>query len=217
MPKKKLKNALIDEVALSLLPPKPRKADRTKVLIVEAAIKNYATFGFDQTTFDKVAHTAGISRPLVMHYFKDKEELLFLAIRHIRLLFQRMAIESIRSSDSPPKQLEAYVRSTFEWIRKFPTHAQSWLYFYYATSIRSKFKDLNSELVEMGRLRIAAILEEGNKQKKWSVKNAGVTAKRIQTVITGALVAAVTEDLPVSLRDFEADILDFCNQTVTLK
>jgi len=193
---KRPKDDLTDELSLELLPPEPSKGDKTRLRIVEAAIRNYATIGYDKTTPQKIADTAKLSRPLIIHYFKDADGIFALALRYIRLRFQRMAIQSIRLDDTPSEQLESYVRSTFAWARAYPDHARIWLYFYYAAALDEKLKALNTEMAEMGRLRIAAILDAGTKLKLWRFKNAGETAKLIQVIITGTLVVTGTETLP---------------------
>lgn len=62
--------------------PKPeglreRKRRETAHRIAEAGLKAFLANGYDATTLDEIAATAGISRRTFFHYFKSKDEVLF--------------------------------------------------------------------------------------------------------------------------------------------
>lgn len=52
-----------------------RLTDRKREAIVQAAIVEFRTLGFDITSMDKVAATAGVSKRTVYNHFPSKEEL----------------------------------------------------------------------------------------------------------------------------------------------
>jgi AcrR family transcriptional regulator len=177
----------------SLFPQKLQKSDFTKLRILESAIWCYVKFGIEKSTYDNIASKAKITRPLVMRYFPEKEVLLQFTIKYIRANLQKIAVDSVSGLSQSDEILEAYVKSTFYWIEKYPEHAKVWLLFYYYCSINQKFIDINTELVNMGQRRIADILVLGNQQKKFKVKTVDLTAKAIQNLITGSLLSALTE------------------------
>ncbi|WP_162463329.1 TetR/AcrR family transcriptional regulator [Paenibacillus psychroresistens] len=53
-----------------------------KQLIISAAIKCFAQKGFHATSIQEIVDTAGIAKGSVYSYFKSKEDLLFVAIKH---------------------------------------------------------------------------------------------------------------------------------------
>jgi AcrR family transcriptional regulator len=53
-----------------------------KQLIINAAIKCFAQKGFHATSIQEIVDTAGIAKGSVYSYFKSKEDLLFVAIKH---------------------------------------------------------------------------------------------------------------------------------------
>ena len=61
--------------------------DRKRQAIVEAAIAEFRSTGFESTSMDKIAATAGVSKRTVYNHFGDKEN-LFLAV--VQRTFGRM-------------------------------------------------------------------------------------------------------------------------------
>jgi AcrR family transcriptional regulator len=53
-----------------------------KQLIINAAIKCFAHKGFHATSIQEIVDTAGIAKGSVYSYFKSKEDLLYMAIKH---------------------------------------------------------------------------------------------------------------------------------------
>lgn len=176
-----------------LFAPEPTKGQRRMIALLDAAIESYATLGIDETTFDSIAKAAGVSRPLVQHYFKTKRDVFLLVIRYIRAAFQAKAIEAIRRETEPDRQFEAYVRSTFEWMRERPKHALVWSLFYYYCGLDPEYRTLHTDLVRMGETRITALLEAGRKAGVFARVPEGA-AKQIQAQITGALITLGSEN-----------------------
>ena len=58
-----------------------RLTDRKREAIVQAAISEFRSNGFDITSMDKIAATAGVSKRTVYNHFASKEE-LFAEILH---------------------------------------------------------------------------------------------------------------------------------------
>ncbi|WP_302120568.1 TetR/AcrR family transcriptional regulator [Allorhodopirellula heiligendammensis] len=49
--------------------------DRKRRLIIEAAMSEFQTAGFDNTSMDQIAETAGVSKRTVYNHFSSKDEL----------------------------------------------------------------------------------------------------------------------------------------------
>src|ERR1700757_3837598 len=58
-----------------------RLTDRKRQAIVDAAIAEFRSSGFDATSMDKIAATAGVSKRTVYNHFPSKDE-LFAQILH---------------------------------------------------------------------------------------------------------------------------------------
>jgi TetR/AcrR family transcriptional regulator of autoinduction and epiphytic fitness len=60
---------------MSSLPPALRLTDRKRAAIVQAAIAEFRVNGFDATSMDRVAATAGVSKRTVYNHFSSKDDL----------------------------------------------------------------------------------------------------------------------------------------------
>jgi AcrR family transcriptional regulator len=203
-------NAIFKTLLLDSVGGEPTKGQVRQAQILEAAIKNFATVGVENTTPDKIAKTCKISRPLVLHYFKDVEEIFQLAVKVIRAEFQRMAVVAIEKEAKPTGRLKAYVHSSLDWVDLRPLHVKVWLLFFYRCGLREADRKLNSDLVNMGHDRIAALLELGKSQGEFHFDDAMATAKMIQNVITGALICRMTEAQSPRLESVRTETTKTC-------
>lgn len=184
-----------------LIEPRLTVGERTMIKILDGAIKCYGRSGFDGASFEQIAKAAGVSRPLLTHYFKDKEDLFAMAAKRIRLQFQQMAIDAIQAAgDSPEGMLRGYVGSIFDWVELHPVHVRVWMLHYYECATQAKMKALNSDLVNTGHDRIAALLERGAKAGAFAKGHYLDRAKVIQILVTGVVVSAITEDVRIPLK-----------------
>jgi TetR/AcrR family fatty acid metabolism transcriptional regulator len=170
------------------------KAQRRALGILEVTIQCLAQRGFEDVTLAMIARSAGITRPLVRHYFTDMGELFDMSIKYIRILFQRLAVEAMMKSTQPDEMLRMYVCACFLWVDNHKTHAQVWFHFLLHCSRLKKYRELNTLAVRRGEERIQALLEKGRELKQFHFSDAATTAKMVQTMITGGLIAFISED-----------------------
>lgn len=205
-PKIKYENSLCAE----MFPRTLSKSERTQLQIIEAAILCYSTVGLDKATYEKIAEKCGISRTLVNQYFPDRAILSEQAIKLIRSNMQKIAISAIQAETTPEGQLKAYVESTFRWIKDFDSHFKVWLLFYYFCGISPKFRETNTELVNMGHERISSLISRMPHTKALTEKELKTRAKKIQYIITGALVSFGTERSIYTLSEASALTVQLC-------
>lgn len=62
---------------------RPRDPERTKAQLLEAALTEFAAFGFDGSKIHKIARRAGCNPRLIYHYFGSKDDLYLAALRQI--------------------------------------------------------------------------------------------------------------------------------------
>lgn len=61
----------------------PGLVSKRRAQLIQAAIALFSRIGYHQTTVKQVADLAGVSAGLVYQYVPDKQDLLFIALRHI--------------------------------------------------------------------------------------------------------------------------------------
>ena len=95
-----------------------RLTDRKREAIVAAAIAEFRENGFEVTSMDKIAATAGVSKRTVYNHFPSKEE-LFAEILHQLWASSVAQLDVSYASDRPLReQLRGLLNSMFQKIRK---------------------------------------------------------------------------------------------------
>lgn len=171
------------------------KGQRKAFLLLEAAISCYARRGLDGVTAEMVAREAGVTRTLLNHYFEGMDELRLICLKYIRVLFQKIAITAIDQRRKPSDQIEAYVESCFHWCETFRPHALVWLAFLQQCGLNKASRELNTLATSVGQDRISALLEFGVAKGSFTIENVDRTAKLLQSIITGAIVVLLSENL----------------------
>jgi AcrR family transcriptional regulator len=187
-----LRRLIFSEIYLRYSEPKTL---RRAQVIMEAAIQCIGKRGIRQVTIQMVAREAGVTRPLIKYYFADLNELLQLSIRYIRLLFQKLAIGAMTKSKRPDEMLAHYVDSCFFWVENFKIHSRAWLDFLHLCMHSKSARETNTQAVQTGEGRIAALLEKGRDEGVFQFSDAALAAKLVQTIITGGLMTYVSENL----------------------
>ena len=91
--------------------------------ILEAALETFSANGFRGTTIDQIADAAGMSKPNILYYFRNKEEM------HRVLLDQLLDIwldplRNINASGDPLNEILQYVQRKLEISRKHPRESR---------------------------------------------------------------------------------------------
>jgi TetR/AcrR family transcriptional regulator len=93
---------------------RPRDADATRELLVDAATAAFAERGFAGARVDEIAERAGVNKALIYAYFGDKEG-LYRAVLSSRLAGPASSLAVTAASD-PRKALEEVVRRYFRLL-----------------------------------------------------------------------------------------------------
>lgn len=82
---------------------RPRDADRSQQVILEAALFEFARHGLAGARMDRIAERAEVNKRLIYYYFKSKDE-LFLAVLEDAYARIRTAEQQLHLNDMPPAQ-----------------------------------------------------------------------------------------------------------------
>ena len=88
---------------MSLAEPAERRDKRTpsKKQLMSAAIDCFARLGYQGTTIDRIARAAGVTKGAIYYHFRDKEQLLFEAVRDRVQGFEGHVLCLLYTSPSP--------------------------------------------------------------------------------------------------------------------
>ena len=100
------------------------KAEERKTQILAAALKAFAEHGYERTSIAKICHKAGIARPTLYQYFKDKQsvfrELLQTYLRGMHAKVH--ARQGAKNKDKALSKQEEMSTIHWEWIEEISTN-----------------------------------------------------------------------------------------------
>lgn len=82
------------------------KKRNSKQKILDAALKEFATFGFEGARVDRIAEEAGINKALLFYYFSSKQNLYHTVITEVMFDFIPKVQNVIRESSTPERLFE---------------------------------------------------------------------------------------------------------------
>src|SRR6266446_1853381 len=88
-----------------------REASRTQ--LVRAAIDCFARLGYQGTTIDRIARDAGVTKGAVYYHFRDKEQLLFEAVKDRIGGFEQQVLEEVKPAQDALERLRHVVDACF--------------------------------------------------------------------------------------------------------
>lgn len=172
---------------------KPRKGDLKKLEIIKAAVDILATKGLDNTTYEAIAQEIGTRRAHIAYHFSDKSDIFFAAVKYILATYQNETALQLKGAESGEEMIKRYVSSTFEWARKNPHQVSVMLLLYYMCTTTERFIELNTEVRDAGKKRIAYLLSKIEGKKINSLKLDSLAAT-IGDLISAGIIAATTQN-----------------------
>ncbi len=94
---------------------KATRGDGARRELMKFAIDCFARYGYQATSIDRIAKAAGVTKGALYYHFKDKEELLFEAVRNRVGQFERVVVGDIASQTrDAAESLRQVARACFE-------------------------------------------------------------------------------------------------------
>ncbi|PZO75585.1 MAG: TetR family transcriptional regulator [Mesorhizobium amorphae] len=103
--------------------PRTRIQSEKREAILEAALDVFSQEGFRGATIDRIAETAGMSKPNLLYYFRRKEDIHAELIRRMLTIW----LDPLRALDAegdPVSELRSYIRRKIETSRDFPRESR---------------------------------------------------------------------------------------------
>ncbi|MGI8492071.1 MAG: TetR/AcrR family transcriptional regulator, partial [Acidimicrobiales bacterium] len=92
----------------------------TRERILEAALRAFASRGYEAASLDSVAADVGVRKQTILHYFSSKEQLLEAVIDAAGASLVGTLEESVTAAGPGWDQIEAIVRSVFRLAGRQP-------------------------------------------------------------------------------------------------
>ena len=90
-----------------------QRPDASRRQLVEIAIDCFALHGFQGTSIDRIARSAGVTKGALYYHFKDKEDLLLEAVKDRIGEFEVQVRDAVAASDDTHERLKRVVDACF--------------------------------------------------------------------------------------------------------
>jgi AcrR family transcriptional regulator len=192
-----------------------RDGSKTKLIVIEAAVRCLAEKGYENTTFQAIADQCGLSQQLVIHHLKKKDNVFPTVLDFIMGSAIRQTQADLADAEpSAEIQLKKYLAVSLRSFRSQPGVAKIYLTFYYLSGFHQQYLLLNEKIKAGALKRISEILYLGVRNEEFKIKDIGLTAKLIHTSLTGLLLNLACETSLYSdeqlLERLQGSCLGFC-------
>lgn len=154
---------------------------------MDIAIDCFARFGYQATTIDRIAKAAGLTKGAVYYHFKDKEELLFEAVKNRVGQFERRVTTQIGSIPDATSALRGVTEVCLEHATKSNHRRLIVTLMVEALDTNARLSAQFREMMHRFRAFLRGIIEVGQRQ---GVFRADVNAITAAGVYAGAVMGA---------------------------
>ncbi len=139
-----------------------KQAKDTEQLILEAAIKEFSTKGFDGARTSTIAAAAGVTHAMLHYYFRTKEKLFERIFKDkIRYIINMVISPMVEASGSIKERIRTGIEKHFDFLL-----ANKELPIFFITTINSRpeaYKEVINEFSTNAHNRICALQKELDK------------------------------------------------------
>ena len=170
------------------------KGERTRNAVLSSAIYCLSHHGERDTTFQKIADHCKVTQPLVVHYFKRRENIFPAVMDYI---FDFTLIETLKQldkADTARARLNAYIDVSLNFFEQQPDLGNIYIQFYAKAAYDPYYKDLNSKIKLEATARIEKILKQGQQEGIYRNIDTAIAAKVIHNSLTGLILNMLSEN-----------------------
>ena len=162
------------------------KGEKTKELSIQSAIHCLANLGYAETTFQAIADHSGLSQPLVVHYFKKKENVFPTVIDY--LIQRAQATQLPPHSSSATEDLRVYLAAAVQIFRFAPSTSRVYFTLTYLAVFKDQYKTSYAKIREANIHRLTDIIAKGIAHKEFSSGSILLKAQIINSFLAGVFV-----------------------------
>ncbi len=169
---------------------RPARLENGRRDLMDIAIDCFARFGYQATSIDRIAKTAGLTKGAIYYHFKDKEELLFEAVKNRVSQFERRVISDIGAVQDAAAALKRVAEVCLEHATKSNHRRLIVTLMVEALDTNARLSAQFREMMRRFRAFLRGIIEVGQRQ---GVFRADVSAITAAGVYAGAVMGAEIE------------------------
>ena len=170
------------------------KGERTRLSIIETAIRLAAKHGFAETSFQMIADELDLSQSAVMYHFSSKNDLFGELVQTIVRHNHETVEELLDINDDAGRRLLKYCVGNVLWAQRYRSRdAQILILLYYMACHVKAFASLFGQMIRNGRARLMGHLLAGGREKLFRLKTSPEAAAEVlQDALFGAMLYAAS-------------------------
>lgn len=186
-----------------------RDPEARKRKLINAAIESISVIGYNDVTVDTICEAAGISRGLIGHYFKGKDQLLLEAVKTVAAEIGASTRKAVSAAgDDAVARLYAAARASFAKPAFTVSHACVWAALAGNAGWSPALAEVYRELWTGYRQALAGLFERAAQQRGIEL-DAQLSALTFTQLIEGLWVGWVADSAEISVRRAESACLTY--------
>ncbi|WP_244828078.1 TetR/AcrR family transcriptional regulator [Carboxylicivirga sediminis] len=170
-------------MTLGVAYPSETSSDGMRVAIIEAARELFAKFGYKKTTMEDIAHALRKGKSSLYYYFKNKEEIFQAVIEQEKDILFTELNKVVDSDLSPKDKFKEYVITRMKTIHMLENYMK--VLKDDALGVYDFFDKLRGKGEAEEAALLTKMLEEGQKDNSFQVKNIHMAAVAIAIALKG--------------------------------
>lgn len=172
---------IFNENSQSIKIKKEERAVKNLLTIYNATLKLSSEKGFSAMSLRDLCRETGLSMGALYSYFSTKEDLLNIIREQSQRFISKVMLETIEQEETIPGKLRAAIQSHLYLSEVMP----EWFIFFFMESRTMKKEEQKKAIASelFTETIFVKILEEGNKQKVFSVENPVLMASVIKPML----------------------------------
>jgi AcrR family transcriptional regulator len=169
---------------------RPARLENGRRDLMDIAIDCFARYGYQGASIDRIAKAAGLTKGAIYYHFKDKEELLFAAVKNRVGQFERRVISDIGAVKDAVTALRRVTDVCLEHATKSNHRRMIITLMVEAFGTNARLSAQFRDMMRRFRAFLRGIIEVGQQQ---GVFRADVSAATAAGVYAGAVMGAEIE------------------------
>src|SRR6185369_7500752 len=163
------------------------KESRGRKELMAIAIDCFARYGSQGTTIDRIASAAGVTKGALYYHFRDKEELLFEAVKDQTAAFEERVVGSVSPVTDPAAALQEIARVCVQIATRNNLRRFILTLMVEALDTNPRLSQAFRDILRRFRSYLAGIVRLGQEQ---GVFRSDVEASRAAQLFAGGVIGA---------------------------
>tara|TARA_Y100000748_G_scaffold265316_1_gene235113 strand:+ start:108 stop:698 length:591 start_codon:yes stop_codon:yes gene_type:complete len=183
--------------------------DKSKKIILDAALSLFVKNGYSQTSMDDIVNLSGLSKGAIYHHYSSKKVLFLSPIDYWETFYFKDILNKNISDCNPDdllREISQNVVIAFKSKKNiFLAELEFWSLSNYDNDVRERIKLLYVKLLKLFK----GIVRKGINDKLYKNLNVDVAALSIMTSLQGVIWFSIFEESTISAEQYLNDVIEF--------